>query len=213
MGKSTKNIQLRISYLASFLIIILFLNSCSNNNYIIRNGKSDFSIFVSEQASQPEKYAAAELQKYLKEISGFELPVTHVDKSDAKMIYVGFDGASESLLSGLKISDFENEEYIIRTSDDGILIAGGKPRGTLYGVLGFLSDHLGCRWYTREVVKIPREKTIVFQEIEDRQKPAFEYREAWYKEAYNTEWAVHNRLNPSIVPIPDSLGGSYICFP
>ncbi len=109
MGKSTKNIQLRISYLASFLIIILFLNSCSNNNYIIRNGKSDFSIFVSEQASQPEKYAAAELQKYLKEISGFELPVTHVDKSDAKMIYVGFDGAPESLLYGLKISDFENE--------------------------------------------------------------------------------------------------------
>ncbi|RLD35158.1 MAG: hypothetical protein DRI73_02925, partial [Bacteroidetes bacterium] len=213
MNKTANNIQVRVFSVASILIIILFLYSCSNNNYIIRKGKSDYSIFVSEHASQPEKYAAAELRKYLKEISGYELPLTHVDNQDAKMIYVGFDGAPESLLSGLKISDFENEEYIIRTSDDDILIAGGKPRGTLYGVLGFLSDHMDCRWYTREVVKVPRKTTIAFQEIEDRQKPAFEYREAWYKEAYDTEWAVHNRLNPSIVPIPDSLGGSYICYP
>jgi len=213
MKKTAKNFQIRIFPTTAILVIILFFYSCSNNNYLIRKGESDYHIFVSEQADQPEKYAAFELQKYLQEISGCELPVTYLDDPETKMIYVGFDGAPESLLSGLDISEFGKEEFIIRTTGEDILIAGGKTRGTLYGVVGFLSDHLGCRWYTREVVKIPRKTTIVFHEIEDRQKPAFEYREAWYKEAYDTEWAVHNRLNPSIVPIPDSLGGSYICYP
>jgi hypothetical protein len=174
---------------------------------------SDYRIFVSEQAGKPEKHAALELQKYLQEISGCRLPVTQTEDPNVKMIYLGFEGVPESMVSGLNLSEFGKEEYLIRTVGEDLLIAGGKPRGTLYGVLGFLSDHLDCRWYTREVTRIPRKRTIAFQEIEDRQKPAFEYREAWYMEAYDTHWAVHNRLNPSIIPIPDSLGGSYICYP
>jgi hypothetical protein len=211
--KSAKNFQKRIFPAVFIAVIFLVFCNCSNNNYLIRKGRSDYHIFVSAQAGKAEKYAALELQKYLKEISGCELPVTHSDDPDAKMIYVGFDGVPESVVSGLDLSEFGKEEYIIRTRGEDLLITGGKPRGTLYGVFGFLSDHLGCRWYTREVTKIPRKTKIVFPEIEDRQKPAFEYREAWYMEAYDMQWAVHNRLNPSIVPIPDSLGGSYICYP
>ncbi len=213
MRKTAKSFQTGIFSTTIIVVFILILCSCSNNNFLIRNGKSEIRIFVSARADRVETYAAFELQKYLQEISGCKLPVTHVDDPDAKMIYVGFDGVPESVLSDLNSSEFGKEEYIIRTTGEDILIAGGKPRGTLYGVVGFLSDHLGCRWYTREVVKVPQKKTIVIHGIEERQKPAFEYREAWYKEAYDTQWAVHNRLNPSIVPIPDSLGGSYICYP
>ena len=106
MKKFAKTLQMRIFYVASILVTILFFCSCSDKNYLIQKGESDYHIFVSEQADQPEKYAATELQKYLMEISGYELPVTHVDDQDAKMIYVGFDGAPESLVSGHKISDF-----------------------------------------------------------------------------------------------------------
>ena len=152
------------------------------------------------------------------EISGCELPIVNLvptSKVDTKSknIHIGFDGADESLLRGLDVKAFGKEEFVVRTSGSDLLIAGGKPRGTLYGVIAFLSDHLGCRWYTRDVVKIPHKKSIIITGIEDRQKPVFEYREAWYREAYYAEWAVHNRLNPSIVPIPDSLGGSYKIYP
>jgi hypothetical protein len=133
--------------------------------------------------------------------------------SSLKVIYVGFKGVPESLLSGIDIQKFDKEEYIIRSSEKGLIIAGGEPRGTLYGVIGFLSNYMGCRWYTRDVVKIPTAKTITINSIDERDKPVFEYREAWYREAYNTDWAVHNRLNPTIVPIPDSLGGSYVMKP
>lgn len=200
-----------------FLTICLFTSSllfgCSSGKKLISDNKSDYKIFVSNSASKPEQKAASELQKYLEKVSGYKMEITHEAKSDGKLIYIGFKDAPEKLLNGLKSSDFVNEEYIIRSDSEQMLIAGGGTRGTLYGVMGYLQDHLNCRWYTREVVKTPEQKTITLTKIEDRQKPTFVYREAWYHEAYDAEWAVHNRLNPSIVPIPDSLGGSYITYP
>ena len=109
--------------------------------------------------------------------------------------------------------NFGPEEYVIKTFAGGILIAGGKPRGTLYGVIAFLSDYLGCRWYTPDFMKIPQSNDIILPVINKKDKPVFEYREAWYREAYDAAWAVHNRLNPSIVPPPDSMGGGYKIYP
>jgi len=194
-------------------IISAFLLGCSSGSKLVSNGKSDYKIFISNKASKPEHYAAGELQKYIQKISGAKIAIVHEAKPEDRLIYVGFQGATKSLLKDLNIAEFGKEEYIIRSHEKDMLIAGGGPRGTLYGVMGYLSDHLGCRWYTREVVKIPKQTSIDLVKIEDRQKPTFVYREAWYNEAYNSEWAMHNRLNPSNVPIPDSLGGSYITYP
>ncbi len=195
-----------------FIFYIFLTGGCTGDHALIEDGKSVYKIFVSERALPSEKYAAGELQKYLKEITGCELPIVHVVETEARLIYMGFEDAPKRMLAGLKKKKFGKEEYVIRPGGGNLLIAGGKPRGTLYGVIGFL-DNLGCRWYTRDVINIPQKPTIYLPAGEIRRKPAFEYREAWYQEAYDTEWAVHNRLNPSIIPIPDSLGGSYISFP
>lgn len=197
-----------------FVIASLFsLQSCGSSNILIADGRSDFKIFVSDSASLTEKFAARELGHYLYEITGYKIPVTHQRDSQQRYIFVGFYEVPESLLSGIEPSAFGKEEYIIRSNSQHLLIAGGEPRGTLYGVIGYLSDHLGCRWYTKEVVKIPERKIIPLPNRDDRQQPAFEYREAWYHEAYDSEWALHNRLNPGMVPVPDSMGGSYISYP
>lgn len=195
-----------------FLFYTFLTGSCTGDHALIEEGESEFKIFVSDKAIASEKYAAGELQKYLKEITGCKLPIVHTAGSDERLIYIGFDDAPKNLLAGIKKNKFGKEEYVIQPGGGNLLIAGGKPRGTLYGVIGFLGDQ-GCRWYTHDVLKISHQFTIYLPAGQIRRKPAFEYREAWYKEAYDTEWAVHNRLNPSIVPIPDSLGGSYISFP
>lgn len=202
-------------------VFLFFLASCSTGGKLVSKGQSDYRIHVSAQASAPEQYAARELQKYLEEMSGCRLEITHEPAqgpageppANGKGIYIGFRNAPASLLEGLDTAGFGKEEYIIRSDGKDMLIAGGAPRGTLYGVIGYLSDHLGCRWYTREVTKVPTRTSIELSPVEDRQQPAFEYREPYYREAQNPEWAVHNRTNPSIAPIPDSLGGSYITYP
>jgi hypothetical protein len=62
--------------LSLFLFFALRPKVFSKDVNIIFNGKSDYKIFVSEKASKPEKYAAAELQKYIQLVSGCKLPVT-----------------------------------------------------------------------------------------------------------------------------------------
>lgn len=197
----------------SCILLIYLILGCSTETNLIEDGKSDYQIFVSSNASIPEQLAAKELQLYLEKITGVKLPVTHQKPENEKAIFVGFNEAPESILKDLDPQSFINEEYVIRSDGKLLLIAGGGKRGSLYGVIGYLTDHLGVRWYTREVVKTPVQKSIKLTVKEDRQKPHFEYREAWYQEAYDPQWAMHNRLNPSIKPLPDSLGGSYISFP
>ena len=205
--------QKRLFMSAFFLFLAFIFNGCSQKIQLVNDGASAYRIYIADDAMPVEKHAARELQKTLFEMSGCKLPMTSAKYPKEKTIYIGFGGAPTPFISDLNVAEFGDEEYIIRTKGDDLLIAGGQPRGTLYGVIGFLSDYLGCRWYTQEAVKIPHKKSIAISAIADRQKPAFEYREAWYREAYNADWAVHNRLNPSMVPIPDSLGGSYKIYP
>jgi hypothetical protein len=187
------------------------LFSCSTGNKLILDGKSEYKIFVSKSAIKPEQNAAAELQKYLLKITGFSMPITHEAVKGEKRIYIGFAGAPESLLKNIEPAGFGKEEYIIRSDGENLLIGGGATRGTMFGVIGYLTDYLNCRWYTRDVIKIPELKTITLSQIEDRQKPALEYREPYYHEAYDTQWALHNRSKSRA--IPDSLGGAFITYP
>jgi hypothetical protein len=200
--------------LSALYIFSVFLHfGCKSEVDLIADGESDYQIFISSDALQPEQYAAKELQRYIERVSGVTLPITNQKPDNGKAIFIGFKEAPESILKNLPTDSFINEEYIIRSDGQQLLIAGAGKRGTLYGVIGYLADHLGVRWYTREVVKTPEQKKIRLRLVEDRQKPHFEYREAWYQEAYDPEWALHNRLNPSLKPLPDSLGGSYITYP
>ena len=196
------------------LSVFLFLSKTySKDVNLITNGKSSYKIFVSESALSSEKQAARELQNNLREISGVTLPIVHHPDKSKKLVYVGFTGVPQVLLKGLHPADFGKDEYIIRSDGNSLLIAGGGNRGTLYGVIGYLTDHLGCRWYTTEVAKIPKQKIISLTKTEDRQKPSFKFREVNWREGYEVGWTVHNRLNPSRLSIPDSLGGNFVVYP
>lgn len=184
---------------------------CRQDTLLIADGESPYQIFVSANASTPEKNAALHLQNYLHKVSGCLLPVTHEKNDQDRLIFVGFAEAPASLLKDIDSTSFENEEFLIRSDGQQLLIAGGKKRGTLYGVASYLTDHLGFRFYTREVIHIPSLRTVKLDKIDDRQKPAFEYREPYYREAYDTEWAIHNKTNTRA--IPDSLGGAYTIYP
>jgi hypothetical protein len=199
----------RLLFLA--ISTVLILSSCSQSHDLVKDGKSDYKIFVSDKAIAPEKYAAGQLQTYLYEISGCKIDITHQAVENGKLIYIGFKDAPSSMIENLKPADFGNEEYMIRSDGNNLLIAGGDTRGTLYGVMGYLSDYLGCRWFTREVAKIPSQPTIALSKIEDRQKPAFEYRDMDWRESLDTTWVIHNRLNG--MRVGDSLGGNYITYP
>ena len=132
MKTMVKYVQNNVVLIVVFFLVIIINTGCSGDQPLIENGESKYEIFVSDSAIPSEKYAARELQKYLNEITGFELPIVNTHESNRKLIYIGFEDVPKELLAGLKKEEFGNEEFIIRPIDGNLLIAGGKTRGTLY---------------------------------------------------------------------------------
>lgn len=195
------------------LVVCLFFSGTATAATLVAQGKSDYRIYASPMATQTEQYAASVLQDYIARISGCTLPIVHDAPTGEKLIYVGFSDVPAAVLGDLDPAGFGKEEYIIKQAGEALLIAGGAPRGTLYGVIGLLRDHFGCRWYTRDVTRVPEAKTLRVDGLPDRQKPAFANREPWYREVHDIDFAVFNRINPSMVPIPEEKGGRYVIYP
>lgn len=168
---------------------------------LVRDGASAFTIVIPADAILSERHAAEELRDYLKKISGADLPVAAADHAPpGPRILVGAQSGSE---------DLGPEEFVIQTEPETqtLRIAGGRPRGALYGVYAFLEDVLGCRWYAPGAERIPQKATIALPGLSIRQAPAFEYREPFFYHAFDPDWAARNRVNGSTPALCEKHGG------
>ncbi|MCD6352223.1 MAG: DUF4838 domain-containing protein, partial [Armatimonadetes bacterium] len=201
--------------LSTFLVGAVLSAGVAQSLVIAEGHRSNFVIVVGADASPSEQHAAQELQNFLEQISGARLPI----KDDTGPI-----GPHEIILGdnahlrklGVKI-DFERlgkEGFTIRTVPPHLVIAGGKLRGTMYGVYTFLEDHLGCRWFSTDCSYIPKKDRLEIGAIDDTQVPALEYREPFYKDAFDADWCARNKMNSSHAPLDAAHGGkvSYYGF-
>ena len=180
---------------------------------LVSRGESTYSICISQTASPSEKHAAEELQKFLQEISGARLPVvTDSDKPGGNLVLVGNSALVDPLVPRMAFEKLGPEGFILRTAGNRLLIVGGRQRGTLYGVYAFL-EKLGCRWFTRDVSVIPKKPTLLVEPLDEIEKPAFEYREPYFTEACDKDWAARNKVNGSSMNLDESTGGGFIYYP
>jgi len=153
-------------------------------------GRSDYRIVIAKDCSPAVSYAAQELQTYLEKITGARLPiVTDAEPAQPREILVG-KSRHYLLPDGLG-----QEGYVLRTAGERLVIMGGEPRGTLYGVYGLLEDHFGCRWFTPEIERVPRVRRLPLPQLNERKVPVFEYRETYTWESFDGNWMARNRLN------------------
>ncbi len=180
---------------------------------LAKEGKSDYSILVAEAAPPSEEHAALELQKFLEEITGARLAiVTDAEEAMGKLVLLGDSKAMRKLAPDITFDKLGGEDFVLRTAGDHLIIAGGKPRGTMYGVYGLL-DRLGCRWFTPEVSVIPNKPTLSVYPLNETHRPAFEYRDPRFTEAVDKDWSARNRLNGSNQKLDESTGGKISYFP
>ena len=115
---------------------------------------------------------------FLQEMTGAKLPIVSDQQPQGpKEIILGDNAHLRKLGVAIDLAALGNEGYVIRTVGDNLVIAGGQLRGNMYGVYGFLEDHLGCRWFAPGVSRIPKSPRLAIGPIDDRQVPALEYRE------------------------------------
>src|SRR5262249_46321009 len=100
-----------------------------------------------------------------------------------------------------------NDGFVLKTIGDRIVIAGPGPRGSMYGTYDVL-EKLGVRWFTQKVTRIPKKTTVDLPALDETQVPAFEYREPYFTEAFDKDWADRNRVVGATARLDASTGGT-----
>lgn len=215
-----------MQFLKNFLIVLLALfvitSGCARKpslimgDYfiIVKNGTPQCSIVIPENCIPSVKYASEELQKFIKEMSGAEIPIiTDASPIQGKEIILGKSKRLENIDYKIDWENLGEEGYNLLVTKDNIIIAGGEPRGTLYGVYGVLDDHLGCRWFTPTVSRIPKMDTIALPALNEIFIPPLEYREPFTMDGFiDGDWCARNRANGNTCRLEEKHGGKIIYY-
>ncbi len=151
-------------------------------------------IVVALNASATEKLAAKELAHWLGAITGKLLTVTESDLIAQNAILVGQSPQAKKLFGEIAFDQLGNEELVLRSKGNTLLVAGGRPRGTLYAVNRLLHRE-GVRWWTPWATQVPSKRMLVFKDLNVREKPVFESRDPFWFHAFDRDWARRNNSN------------------
>lgn len=181
---------------------------------VVDRGASRYVIVLPAQSSPSEQYAAEELQSYLEKISGARLPIVPDTAPGSKReIWLGNNARLQS--SGLQI-DWErvgSDGFHLQTHGHHLVIAGGTPRGTLYGVYTLLEEKLGVRWFTPELESVPRTNRVWLPALDELKVPALENREVFWTEIMrNADFAARHRLNGQHYALQAKHGGRFAVY-
>ena len=171
-------------------------------------GVSRAVIVVSREATAPEKHAARELADFLKQTTDTEFQTVDQYVESQTCLLVGGD-ATRWVLPEFSADALAPEELILRTVGKDVILAGGRPRGTLYAVYTFLEDIVGCRWWTPSVSTIPKIQTLRLDALDLHYTPVFEFREPYFGDAQDADWCVRNKLNGARTRVDEVRGGKY----
>jgi hypothetical protein len=182
---------------------------------LAEQGKSPYQIVLSTNAIPSERYAAEELQRYLERITGAKLPISDTETIGSHEILLGHSAHLQKLSPRLYFSAIGSDGFALRTDGNHLIIEGGQPRGTLYGVYTLLEERLGVRWFTPELEVVPRTNRLVLSSLDERREPALQYREVYWTEMMrNPDFAARHRLNGEHYQLTDKHGGpAAVYFP
>src|SRR5262245_58330786 len=129
----------------AFLLALLLCFSTRADLPLIQNGHSPYVILLAADASAADTRGAREIQLFLREMTGADLPILAENHTlPAHAIVLGRSKHLEEL--GVKLDPALGVEgFVIKTVGERIVIAGPGKRGTMYGCDTFL-EKLGVRF-------------------------------------------------------------------
>lgn len=176
---------------------------------LIETGKSKYFIVGSEFSDECDRYAASELQKYIYRSTDVLMPyfAERCEKRGPE-IMVG-KGARGNFLTDEELNSITDEGFVIKSVEDNIFICGKTSRGTLYGVYTFLEKFFGFRAFTKDVEKIDTVDNLCLEELYIMESPAFEYRDAYFRNAFAGTFAAKAKLNSTLNYSSRTTGGNF----
>lgn len=198
--------------LAGLLAMCYFTGRADAALTLASGGKTAYVITLAADAIPAEKTAAAQLQKYLGQVTGTRFAIANEREVDAKSPQI-LVGAGRRVKALLRQQDWEalgRDGIVIKTVGKNLVLAGGRPRGSLYAVFEFLEESAGCRWWTPRENTIPQMKSLVIPDQDVTYRPPFDYREHFTTATYMApEFATALRENGNYQKQDAAWGGHY----
>ena len=145
----------RLPVMLTMLLMLVSAASTAPPEGVNLADLAGWDIVVSADAIPSEVYAAEEFQRHLQLAGGPKLIIVHNADRPDRHVFVGAGPAMRSSAAGFAVDGFGPEDLRIVVRDGLIVVAGGRPRGTLYGVYTFLEDYLGVRFLTHDHTHVP----------------------------------------------------------
>lgn len=152
---------------------------------LVREGRPQAVIVVSDQPTSVARYAAKELSYHIERASGARLPV--VGESEAAQtptrVYVGSTRAARA--AGVDVGTLAPEAFVLKTTGNALIIAGGDAEGdpldsgtyagTMFGVYEWLERDIGVHWlWPGELgTQVPTAPTVRVREVNETVAPTF----------------------------------------
>ena len=170
---------------------------------IIKDSRCFYTIVGANMSDSCERYAASQLQKYIYDSTGRFIPyVSDLCEKRGPEIFVGLGTRNASrFITADDINALGDDGFIIKTLDEDILITGKTSRGTLYGVYEFLRRFVGFRAFTKDVEKVDNLAELVVPYVYITEKPDFEYRDAYFRFAFDGAFCAKKGICPSTVAV------------
>jgi len=186
-----------------------YVQAATNETVTIAlNGAAKAVIVVAEDAEESERYAATELAGFLRQITGATFEIQAPPAASQSRLLVGSEAAK------LAAADFStdglgSDGIVIQTVGNDLILAGGRPRGTLYAVYTFLEEYVGCRWWSSQASTIPIKPTLRIGRLNVHYLPPLEYRETFWFDSFDGDWAVRNKSNGNSEQLDAKRGGKH----
>lgn len=188
--------------------------NCQADLNLADKGQSQYRIVVPAGAIPSERYAAEELQRYLEKLSGAKLPiVTDAEKPTAREILLGDNTGLAKLRAKVDFAQLGPDGFVLREDGDRLIIAGGRPRGTLNGVYTLLEEKLGVRWFTPQLETVPKLDRVKLPKLDETRIPALENRDVfWSVVMHNADFAARHRVNGQHYGLKEKHGGAFTVY-
>lgn len=162
-------------------------------------------IVTGPEPTLTERFAASELARYIKAMTGKEIPVKTDETPFAGVtLAVGLNKYSRTFMSRFdeSVAGPGPDSFVVSAKDGLVVLAGGADRGTLYSVYEFLEGQ-GCRWFFPGELGeyVPKKDRLVVPEGEKLCVPDFVQREIDggardpKRMLEIVDWAAKNRIN------------------
>ena len=171
---------------------------------LVSNGASEYFIMIPKNATEKEKYAASELQLFIKSATGANLAVVKESKADLSGHFLSVGATEASKKAGIipSYEEVKSNGYILKTIEDDCYIKGYTDIGTRNGIYGWLEGSIGYECYAKDEIVYKKTADLKLLAFDQTELPDFEWRLSPGEAAFDEEYTYRMRM--------DEYGEAYV---